>query len=91
VVRAYKVEDEKGKTLAEEVAVMEYKAPGTKTFTTTSANGSAFIRGHVFMQLMKREAGREREPVRIETALLHPITMILKRSGRNELAALTAP
>ena len=60
VVRTYKVEDDKGKTLAEEVAFMEYKAPATKTFTTTSANGSAFIRGHVFMQLMKREAGREK-------------------------------
>lgn len=59
VVRTYTVEDDKGKTLAEEVAVMEYKAPGTKTFTTTSANGSTFIRGHVFKQLMKREAERE--------------------------------
>ena len=58
VVRTYTVEDDKGKTLAEEVVVMEYKTPGTKTFRTTSANGSAFIRGHVFKQLMKREAGR---------------------------------
>lgn len=58
VVRTYKVEDEKGKTFAKEVVVMEYKTPGTKTFTTTSANGSAFIRSHVFRQLMKREAGR---------------------------------
>ena len=32
VVRTYKVEDDKGKTLAEEVVVMEYKAPGTKDF-----------------------------------------------------------
>jgi len=60
VVRTYKVEDDKGKALAEEVVVMEYKKPGTETFTTTSADGSAFIRGHVFKQLMKREAGRAR-------------------------------
>ena len=58
VVRTYTVEDDKGKTHAEEVVVMEYKTPGTKTFRTTSASGSAFIRGHVFKQLMKREAGR---------------------------------
>ena len=58
VTRTYKVEDGKDKTLAEEVVVMEYKEPGTKTFTTTSANGSTFIRGHVFQQLMKREVER---------------------------------
>lgn len=58
VVRTYTVEDGKGKTLAEEVVVMEYKTPGTKTFRTTSANGSTFVRSHVFKQLMKREAGR---------------------------------
>ena len=58
VVRTYTVEDNNGKTLAEEVVVMEYKTPGTKTFRTTSANGSTFIRSHVFKQLMKREAGR---------------------------------
>jgi hypothetical protein len=44
--------------LAEEVVVMEYKTPRTKTFTTISATGSAFIRAYVFKQLMKREAGR---------------------------------
>ena len=58
VVRIYKVEDDKGKTYAQEVVLMEYRAPGIKTFATTSESGSAFIRGHVFKQLMKREAGR---------------------------------
>jgi len=43
-----------------EVVVMEYKTPAAKTFTTTSAHGSAFKRGHVFKQLMKREAKRAR-------------------------------
>jgi hypothetical protein len=60
VIRTYRVKDDKGKMLAEEVVVMQYKTPGTKTFTTIAANGSQFIRAYVFNQLMKREAARAR-------------------------------
>jgi hypothetical protein len=56
--RTYRVEDDKGKTLAEEIVFMQYKRPAAETFKTVSANGSAFIRGYVFKQLMKREAER---------------------------------
>jgi hypothetical protein len=57
-IRTYRVEDDKGKTLAKEVVLMQYKRPAAETFKTVSANGSAFIRGYVFKQLMRREAER---------------------------------
>jgi hypothetical protein len=69
VLRTYTVEDDKGKTLAKEVVQVEYRAPGTKTFTITTASGSAFIRGHVFKKLMKREAERAKHPEDRERAL----------------------
>jgi hypothetical protein len=58
VTRTYQLENDKGKALSQEVVLMEYKTPGTKTFTTASESGSSFIRGHVFEQIMKREAER---------------------------------
>lgn len=58
VVRTYELEDVKGRTLAKEVVVMEYEIPGSKNFRTVSASGSAFVRNHIFKQLMKREAKR---------------------------------
>lgn len=60
VVRTYSVQDEKGLTVAEEVVLMQYGPPDTKTFTTKSWKGSAFVRGHVFRRLMAREAARTR-------------------------------
>ena len=60
VVRTYKVKNDKDQTLAEEVVVMEYRAPKTKTFTATSGKGSGFIRRHVFQRLMQTEAKRAR-------------------------------
>ncbi|MGB8472482.1 MAG: outer membrane lipoprotein-sorting protein [Candidatus Acidiferrum sp.] len=46
------------KLVAEEVVVMEYKAPATETFTSTSGKGSEFVRRHVFQRLMKAEETR---------------------------------
>ncbi|MGB2654404.1 MAG: hypothetical protein WA857_17790 [Candidatus Acidiferrum sp.] len=57
-VRTYRVENDKDKLVAEEVVVMEYKAPATETFTSTSGKGSEFVRQHVFLRLMKGEQAR---------------------------------
>ncbi len=58
VIRTYKVENGKEKIIAEEVVVVDYRAPRTETFTSTSRNGSGFVRHHVFQQLMKDEKNR---------------------------------
>jgi hypothetical protein len=58
VTRTYEVENGKNKIIAEEVVVMEYRTPGTETFTITSEKGSAFVRHHVFRRLMKSEKKR---------------------------------
>ncbi len=57
-VRTYRVKNDKGKLVAEEVVVMEYEAPATETFTSTSGKGSEFVRQHVFQRLMKGEETR---------------------------------
>jgi hypothetical protein len=41
-VRTYKLENDKDKIVAEEAVVVEYTAPATETFTTTSGKGSGF-------------------------------------------------
>jgi hypothetical protein len=56
--RTYKVENDKDKLVAEEVVAVEYRAPATETFTSTSGKGSEFVRLHVFQQLMKGEETR---------------------------------
>ncbi len=58
--RTYKLENDKGKTVAEQVVVMEYTAPGTETFTSSSEKGSDFVLHHVFRRLMEREKERVR-------------------------------
>jgi len=81
VVRTYKVENDKDKTLALEVVVMEYRAPGTKTFTPTSGRGSGFIRHQVFQRLMQAEAKRVRakkEPDSLITPENHTLEIIGK-------------
>ncbi|MFY9804532.1 MAG: hypothetical protein WA211_05365 [Candidatus Acidiferrales bacterium] len=40
VTRTYMVQNEKGKIVAEQVVFMEYAAPGTETFTSSSEKGS---------------------------------------------------
>lgn len=42
-VRTYKLENGKDEIVAEEAVVVEYKAPATETFTTTSGKGSGFV------------------------------------------------
>lgn len=59
-VRTYKLENEKDKIVAEEAVVVEYRAPTTEKFTTTSGKGSGFVRYHVFQRLMKAEEERVR-------------------------------
>ncbi len=56
--RTYQVENDKDKILAQEVVDMEYRAPGTETFTRNSAKGSGFILHEVFQRLMQHEAAR---------------------------------
>ena len=59
-IRNYKVENDKGEIVAEEAVVMEYEAPGTETFTSSSEKGSGFVLHHVFQRLMKDEKKRIR-------------------------------
>jgi len=59
-VRTYKVENDKNKMLAEAVVLVEYRAPGTETFTSTSGNGSGFVIHRVFQRLMDDEEKRIR-------------------------------
>ena len=84
MVRTYKVENEKGKTLAEEVAVMEYTAPGTEIFTAISEKGSGFIRQRVFERLMKDEekrAGAKKDP----DSLITPENYTLDIIGKDRI------
>ena len=60
VIRTYKVQNEKDKIVAEQVVVMEYTAPGTETFTSSSEKGSGFVLHHVFQRLMEDEEKRIR-------------------------------
>jgi len=59
-IRTYKLENGKNKIVAEEAVVVEYTAPATETFATTSGKGSGFVRRHVFQRLMKAEEERVR-------------------------------
>ncbi len=54
-VRTYMVTNDRGKVHAEAVVQVEYRAPGTKTFTTTSEQGSRIVRSLVFKRLMGSE------------------------------------
>ena len=58
--RTYKVQNEKDKIVAEQVVVMEYTAPGTDTFTSSSEQGSRYVLHHVFRRLMEDEKKRVR-------------------------------
>jgi hypothetical protein len=60
VTRTYKVQNEKDKIVAEQVVLMEYAAPGTETFTSSSEKGSEFVLHHVFQRLMEEEKQRVR-------------------------------
>jgi hypothetical protein len=60
VTRTYKVQNGKDKIVAEQVVVMEYAAPGTETFTSSSEKGSKFVLHHVFRRLMEEEKQRIR-------------------------------
>ena len=59
-VRSYSVKTAKGKTLATEIVLAEYRAPHQETFTTKSGKGSEYIRSHIFHELMKFEADKIR-------------------------------
>jgi len=59
-VRTYKLENDQDKIVAEEAVVVEYRAPATETFATTSEKGSGFVRHRIFQGLMKDEEKRVR-------------------------------
>jgi hypothetical protein len=65
VIETYVVKNDKGRVLAETSVRMQYRVPGTKTFTTRSAEGSGLIRRLIFKRLMQQEvrraAGRGRQ------------------------------
>ncbi|MFZ1205328.1 MAG: hypothetical protein WAN97_13515 [Candidatus Acidiferrales bacterium] len=60
VTSSYKVQNDKAKIVAEQVVIMEYAAPGTETFTSSSEKGSGFVLHHVFRRLMEDEKKRVR-------------------------------
>ena len=60
VTRTYKIQNEKDKIVAEQVVTVEYIAPGTETFTSSSEKGSGFVLHHVFQRLMESEKKRVR-------------------------------
>lgn len=53
--RTYAVSNDKGKLHAQTVVSMQFRAPGTKTFTTNSEEGSWVVRRLVFKRLMESE------------------------------------
>src|SRR5262245_36653810 len=55
-VRTYEAKNSKGKVHAQETVVVNYQAPGTRTFKTTSEEGSWVIRNLVFKRLMESES-----------------------------------
>jgi hypothetical protein len=86
VIRTYKVENDKDKTVAEEVVIMEYTAPGTEVFTSSSEKGSGFVLHHVFQRLMKDEEKR----VRINKdpdSLITPENYTFERVGMDRIGS----
>jgi hypothetical protein len=71
VTRIYNVLNEKDEIVAEQIVVMEYTAPDTETFTSSSEKGSGFVLHHVFQRLMEDEKKRLRankDPDRLITS-----------------------
>src|SRR5262245_34627882 len=58
-VRTYEARNNKGKVHAQETVVVHYQAPSTRTFKTTSEEGSWVIRNLVFKRLMESESDAE--------------------------------
>jgi hypothetical protein len=55
-VRTYEAKNDEGKLYAQETVMVSYKAPDTKTFQTTSEEGSSIVRSLVFKRLKDSEA-----------------------------------
>jgi len=55
-VRTYEAKNDSGKIYAQETVVVSYQAPETKSFQTTSGEGSSLVRNLVFKRLMESEA-----------------------------------
>jgi hypothetical protein len=55
-VRTYEAKNSSGKLYAQETVVVSYQAPETKTFQTTSGEGSSLVRNLVFKRLRESEA-----------------------------------
>ncbi|MBZ5702372.1 MAG: hypothetical protein LAN84_11050 [Acidobacteriia bacterium] len=56
-IRTYAVTNTKGKVHAQKIVQMDYRAPGRKTFVTTSEKGSSVVRHLVLNRLIESEAG----------------------------------
>ena len=55
VKRVYRLTNDKGALSAEEHVALDFEAPGTKTYTITSQEGSAAVRHLVFQRLLDSE------------------------------------
>jgi hypothetical protein len=71
-IRTYAVKNTQGKTHAQKIVQMDYRAPGTKIFVTTSEEGSRLVRLMVLNRLIDSEtetaAGKERRDSSITPA-----------------------
>jgi hypothetical protein len=83
-VRTYKLENGKDKIVAEEAVVVEYRAPATETFTTTSGKGSGFVLHRIFQGLMKDEEKRVRTN-RDQDSLITPENYALDVVGTDRI------
>jgi len=84
VIRTYRIENDTDTILAEEVVAMEYRAPGTESFTAISGKGSGFVRHHVFQRLMKDEEKRVRVN-KDPDSLITPANYTLKVVGMDRI------
>lgn len=84
-VRRYEVKNVKGRVLAQAVVLMDYQAPGTKTFQVRSSSGSALMRTGL-KRAMAWEAKAAKPRVHQETAI-EPLNYTLSLLGEEPVEA----
>jgi hypothetical protein len=83
-VRTYEAKNSKGKLHAQETVVVNYQAPGTRTFKTTSEEGSWVIRNLVFKRLMESERDADNGPQHGDSSI-KPANYTFKLIGEQDL------
>ena len=83
-VRTYEAKNSKGKLHAQETVVVNYRAPSTRTFKTTSEEGSWVIRNLVFKKLMESESDADNGPQHRDSSI-KPANYTFKLIGEQDL------